>query len=258
MVQDFREKYRPKSFSTFVGDKRTIKILTNIVKSAHLPKGMLIYGPAGSGKTSLAQVFMKALYCQSFSEDVCGECEECLSFEKLFSRISQWPYVFDCTRISEKVLEEIFQNTFWPPQRMGRQIYIFDEFHRAKVPLQEKLLKPLETQEDRLVIFCLIDLKTVGEAFRQRVTVLKTNRPEFDELIFWLQRICDSEGIIIKDGNALRQIALSADRLPRECLGLLEKVYLLGEPLSTSLAKELAQDNRGDHSDKPQYRIFGE
>lgn len=258
MTQDFREKYRPKNFSELVGNKRTIKILRNIVKSGHLPNGMLIHGPAGSGKTSLAHVFMKALYCQNCSEDVCGECKECLDFEELFSAEYQGPYVFDCTRINEKVLEEIFQNTFWPPKRMGRKIYVFDEFHRARAPLQEKLLKPLEAREDRLLIFCLIDLKTVSEAFRQRVMVLKTNRPEFGELIPWLQKICDSEGINIKDGNALRQIALSGDRLPRECLSLLEKISFLGEPLTTNLVKEFAQDNREDRDGKPQYSIITE
>ena len=258
MTQDFRKKYRPKTFSEFVGNKRTTKILTNIVKSGPLPKGILIHDPAGSGKTSLAHVFLKGLFCQNFSEDVCGECKECLDFEEPFSAEYQWPSIFDCTRINEKILDEVFQNTFWPPKKFGRKIYIFDEFHRAKIPLQEKLLKPLETREDRLLIFCLIDLKTIIEAFRQRVMVLKTNRPELDELIPWLQKICDSEGINTKDGNALRQIALSSDRLPRECLSLLEKLSLLGEPLTTGLVKELAQDNRGDRADRPQYRIVTE
>jgi DNA polymerase III gamma/tau subunit len=113
----------------------------------------------------------------------------------------------------------------------------------------------LERQEDLLAIFCVIDLKKVTEAFRQRVTVLKTNPPEIDELIPWLQNICDLEGIIIKDKNALRQVASSANQLPRECLSLLEKVLFLKEPLTTILVKELAQDNQESYDRGSQYSL---
>jgi hypothetical protein len=121
--------------------------------------------------------------------------------------------------------------------------------------LQERLLRPLETQKDLLAIFCVIDLKTVTQAFRQRVTVLKTNPPEIDELIPWLQKICDLEGIIVKDKSAIRQIASSANQLPRECLSLLEKGLFLNEPLTTTLVKELAQDNQESYDHGSQYTL---
>jgi DNA polymerase-3 subunit gamma/tau len=202
-LEDYRQKYRPKSFSEFVGNRRTIKILANIGKSGHLPNGILIYGPAGSGKTTLAQTFLKALHCQNFQDDVCGECKECLDFEKEFSSGCQWPDIFDCTMIDEKVFREIYSNTLFPRSIRGRKVYILDEFHRAKSTLQDKFLKPLETAKNRLFIFSLIDLKKVSQAFRQRVTMLQTKRPEVDEIVPWLQRICDLEGIHIKDRNAL-------------------------------------------------------
>jgi len=157
-------------------------------------------------------------------------------------------YVHDCTKITDKYMNHILESLVYTPafSSMRLHIHVFDEFHRAKVPVQEKLLKPLEDHSDLLLIFCLIDLKKVSEAFRQRVTVLKTSRPEVEDLIPWLQRICDSERIAIKDKGALRQIALSADRLPRECLSLLEKIYLLGEPMNTGLVKKIAQES-DDH-----------
>ena len=137
--QDFREKYRPKFFSEVVGNKRVIKILKNMVKLGWFPNGILIFGPVGTAKTTLAQIFLKALHCQNFLEDVCGYCEECLRFEILFSSTCQWPYIFDCTGITEKVLKELFQDTFFPLPIKGRQVYILDEFHRTKPSLQEIL-----------------------------------------------------------------------------------------------------------------------
>jgi DNA polymerase III delta prime subunit len=148
--------------------------------------------------------------------------------------------------MSARALEEILQSLRYPSDSStGKRIIVLDEFQRAlNEKMQDQFLVDLEKYRDILLIFCLIDLEKVHEAFRQRVTVLKTNPPEIEELVHWLQKICTAEGIIIKDNGALEQVAKSAKRLPRGCLAFLEKVSLLGEPLSTSLARELAEDNQ--------------
>jgi DNA polymerase-3 subunit gamma/tau len=77
-TSDFRMKYRPKKFSEVIGNKSIIQILKNIVTSHRIPNGILFHGPSGTGKSSLAYVFVKALNCLDFEEDVCGNCENCL------------------------------------------------------------------------------------------------------------------------------------------------------------------------------------
>ncbi|MGO8988792.1 MAG: AAA family ATPase [bacterium] len=250
--QDFRQKYRPQCFAEVIGNKTPIKILKNMVKTGDIRKGILFHGPPGSGKTTLAHLLIKGLLCEKFSDDVCNKCKNCRSFKSNLCGPEAFFSCHDCSRITAKKVDEIIDSLknipeakLRPDLKVKLHIHIFDEFHRAKEPIQDKFLIPLERMPDILLVFCRIDLKRGdNDAFLQRVTVLKTAPPEVDDLVPWLQRICAAEGIIVKDNNALKELAIRGHRLPRECLGLLEKAYLLGDPLSTDLVRELAQDSQ--------------
>jgi DNA polymerase III gamma/tau subunit len=85
--------------------------------------------------------------------------------------------------------------------------------------------------------------------------VLRTGRLEIDELIPWLKKICEIEGIVIKDSRAFKQIAIEADRLPRECLSILETIYHQKEPLTMDLVRDVAQDRQGYADSEPEYRV---
>jgi DNA polymerase-3 subunit gamma/tau len=254
MNQDFRERYRPKTFSEILGNGRVVRTLTNMIKSGSTYKNILFHGPTGSGKSTLARIFVKAVLCRKFAGDVCGICDKCSSFDRDFPKGSDYFY-HDCSKMTGKELDEILRTLpFQIFSETGRQIHIFDEFGRTKEPLQDKFLVPMEVYKEVLLIFCLIDLTNIIQPFRDRLDVFKTKPPEIDEIVPWLQRICNAEGITVRDNNALKQVALSADRLPRVCLSLLQQAYFLGEPLGTSLVKELAQDIKSS-SDDPEYSL---
>lgn len=253
---DLNQIYRPRSFSEVVGNARTKQKLINFITSGAPPKGILLYGPAGTGKNTLANLLVKGLYCKNFDGDVCQKCKSCLSLKDDFAGASMVYNYHNCARIDGKDLERIIDSwRFRPWWFLGRHIHLFDEFHRTREPLQEKLLDVLEFKKDVLFIFCLIDFQKIKEAFRQRVEILRTSPPEIDELIPWLNHICDSRGIIIKGPDALRQIAIEANRSPRECIALLQSIHNLKEPLTIDLVREVAQDRQGTCTGGPEYTL---
>ena len=258
--QDFRWKYRPRFFSEVVGNQRTKQRLINFVTSRHFPSGILLYGPAGSGKTTLSHLFIKSLCCKNFKGDLCGVCKDCLSMKNDFSGGALTYEIHDCTRIDAKELEKILDYLRYAPgwNPLHLNVHIFDEFHRAKEPLQEKLLETIEFKRDTLLIFCLIDFEKITEAFRQRVEVLKVSPPTIDELMPLLNRVCESEGIVIKDTRALRQVAIEANQSPRECHALLQSIHNLKKPLTIELVKEISKERQVSCSDEPKYTLAEE
>ena len=251
-ASDFRIKYRPRKFSEVIGNKSTIKILKNLVTSSLIPSGILFHGHPGTGKSTLSYLLIKALNCLEFSEDVCGNCENCLLIERYYpSGPCGIVEIHDCTLIHEDDLEDLIKHHFtvFSRTRIGKNIHLFDEFQRARPSFQEKLLRQLETDPDLFLIFCLIDLTRVEEAFRQRVTILKTTRPDLDELVPWLRKICALERIIVKDSRALRDLVIAAELLPRECLSFLQKISYLGNTLTADHVKQVYRDNQSIHDD---------
>ena len=83
MPQVFYRKYRPKSFSEVIGQEHVIQTLTNALKSGVISHGYLFSGPRGSGKTTLARLFAKALNCQKRKK---GEAEPCNSCDSAIFR----------------------------------------------------------------------------------------------------------------------------------------------------------------------------
>ena len=251
---DFRRKYRPRFFSEVVGNARTKQKMINFIASGSPPNGILFYGPAGTGKNTLTNLLIRGLYCKNFDGDLCGECKNCLSLKVDFTGLSMSYDYYNCARIDGKDLERIINYLRYRPWPWLKwNIIIFDEFHRTKEPLQQKLLDIVEFKKEILLIFCLIDYQKIIEPFRQRVEVLRTSPPDIEELIPWLNGICNSEGIVIKDTNALGQIAIEANRSPRECIALLQSIHNLKEPLTIDLVREIAQDRQGTCTNGPEY-----
>lgn len=242
---DFRSKYRPKKFSDIVGNERIVKYLKRTIHTGRIPQGVLFHGEAGSGKTSLAYLYARALTCENYQDDACGTCDACHYADRFFpGGPIAGTCIYDCTYMNEQILDDAIMRGFKGAfsGRFGLGIHIFDEFHRVKERTQDRFLKLSEDDPYKLFIFCLIELTKVDKALAQRLTLLRTERPRVDQLAYWLAGICRTEGIKVKDQEALKYLASQAHRVPRACLGILQKLSCYGEPLTINLVNETADD----------------
>jgi DNA polymerase-3 subunit gamma/tau len=243
---DLCEKYRPRKFCEILGNKVAVQYLKNSSLTGRIPSSIILHGGTGTGKNTLAHVYSKSITCKDFQGEPCGECDSCKTLEANYPNGSAISGVslYDCPQIDERRLDEIIFRYLGlrSLNKIDRNIFIWDEFHRIADRCKEKLLNPKSKND--IFIYCLIDLSVIPRALQGRAIVLKTERPEFGELIPRLHQICDLEGIIVKDQDALITLAREADRLTRECFKFLETYAVYGEPLTVNLVKTFFKHRR--------------
>ena len=141
--QALYRKYRPKDFSDVKGQDVIVKTLKNQLKSGHIGHAYLFTGTRGTGKTTVAKIFAKALNCENPGENgPCGKCSRCMSIEDGSSM-----NVVEIDGASNNKVEDIRQiidEIRYSPADGGRKVYIIDEVHMVTPQGFNALLKTLE------------------------------------------------------------------------------------------------------------------
>lgn len=147
----YRE-FRPKTFDDVIGQDYIIKTLKNQVKSNNLSHAYLFCGPRGTGKTSTAKIFARAVNCtHSLDGNPCGMCAECVALNEPNTDI------FEIDAASNNRVEEIRdlrEKVAYPPLIGKYKVYIVDEVHMLTDSAFNALLKTLE-EPPKHVIFIL-------------------------------------------------------------------------------------------------------
>lgn len=214
--------YRPQKFSEVVGQEHIVRTLQNSIENNKTSHAYLFSGPRGTGKTSVARIFAKALNCAAPKNmEPCGECTSCKEIAEGMS-----PDVVEIDAASNNGVDEIREireKVKFLPGGAKYKIYIIDEVHMLSQGAFNALLKTLE-EPPKHVIFIL----ATTEPHKVIPTILSRCQ-RFDFKTLTVQEIADliktvslKEGFKISD-EAIISIAESAEGGMRDALSFLDQ-----------------------------------
>ena len=213
--------YRPKTFDEIVGQKAVVKTLKNALRENKIAHAYLFSGPRGTGKTSMARLFAKALNCSEGVGEECNHCENCLDI-----LAGKHPDVYEIDAASnsgvDNVRNLIEQVSFAPI--LGRyKIYIIDEVHSMTGAAFNALLKTLEEPPANVVfILATTEPNEVLPTILSRVQRFDFSKVSDEDLIFNMKNILEKEGIDYEI-EALKSIARMSQGGVRDSLSLLDQ-----------------------------------
>ncbi len=215
-------KYRPQTFSDIVGQESITKILKKQIESGKISHAYIFSGTRGTGKTSAAKVFARAINCLNPKDgEPCNECEICKSI--LEGNTTDVVEMDAASNNSVENIRQIRQEVIYATVDVKYRVYIIDEAHMLTTSAFNALLKTLEEPPEN-VIFIL----ATTEKHKIPVTILsRCLRFDFDRLSEQvisnrLKYICNSEGIKYED-KACDYIAKLADGALRDGISILDR-----------------------------------
>ncbi|MGC8981748.1 MAG: DNA polymerase III subunit gamma/tau [Minisyncoccia bacterium] len=224
-------KYRPKSFKDIKGQDIIIKILKNFLRNINdIPQGYLFAGQRGTGKTSTARIFAKALNCLNLDSEYepCNKCINCESFNNF-----QFLDLIELDGASNRGIDEIRnlkEHIGFRPMQGKFKVFIIDEAHMLTEPAWNALLKTLE-EPPKHAIFILVttEPEKIPLTILSRVQRFDFRRIPLKSIVEKLKMICENENIEA-DEKALSLIAEESDGALRDAETLLEKIVLSLNP----------------------------
>ena len=215
-------KFRPQSFIDVKGQDHIVTTLKNQIKAGRIGHAYLFCGTRGTGKTTVAKIFAKAVNCENpVDGSPCGECALC---KAIASGASMNVIEIDAaSNNGVDNIREIVDEVSYSPAEGKYKVYIIDEVHMLSIGAFNALLKTLE-EPPEYVIFIL----ATTEVHKIPVTILsRCQRYDFKRITIEtitgrMQELMKEEEIQVED-RALRYIAKTADGSMRDALSLLDQ-----------------------------------
>ncbi len=226
-------KFRPETFSDVKGQDAIVKTLKNQIIGDRIGHAYLFCGTRGTGKTTVAKIFAKAVNCERpVDGSPCGECAMCRAISDGTSM-----NVIEIDAASNNGVDNIRQireEVQYRPTQGKYKVYIIDEVHMLSIGAFNALLKTLE-EPPEYVIFIL----ATTEAHKIPVTILSRcqrfdfKRISVETIVERLQELIQIEQWDVEE-KAVRYIARMADGSMRDALSLLDQCasFYMGEPLT--------------------------
>lgn len=227
--QVLARKYRPQTFRDVVGQDPIVTTLKNAIKHNRLAHAYLFCGSRGTGKTTIARVFAKALNCQNPTEDL-EPCNQCSSCKEIASGHSL--DVLEIDGASHRGIDDIRQineNVGYATASGKYKIYLIDEVHMLTKEAFNALLKTLEEPPPKVkFFFATTEPHKVLPTILSRCQRFNLSRIPTQSIIDKLRSISHDLSIHIQE-EALRLLAQRADGGLRDAESLLDQVIAFHE-----------------------------
>lgn len=223
----YRE-YRPKTFEDVYGQTHITEILKSQVQSGNIAHAYLFSGTRGTGKTSCAKIFARAINCLNLEEgSPCNECANCK-----MSLNEETMDIVEMDAASNRRIDDIRQLrdvVVYPPANLKYRVYIIDEAHMITNEGFNALLKIMEEPPKHLVfILATTELEKIPATILSRCQRYEFRRIEITDIKNNIHAILEDLSIKMQD-NAADLIALKADGSMRDALSSLDQVLSISK-----------------------------
>ncbi len=227
MALALARKYRPSTFSDLVGQEAVSKTLSLALSSSKLSHAYLFSGIRGSGKTSTARIFAKALLCENGpTNNPCQTCQQCIMANE-----GRHIDIIEMDAASNRGIEdikELIEHTKYKPSLGRFKIFIIDEVHMLTVQAFNALLKTLEEPPEYVkFILATTDPLKLPATILSRVQHFRFKKLPIKTVKEHLKYILHKENIDFEE-EALEIIARSGQGSLRDALTLLDQAIVYG------------------------------
>ena len=240
MYQALYRKYRSQTFGQLVGQQVVARTLRQAVEQDKISHAYLFSGPRGTGKTSVAKIFAKAMNCPN---QVNGEpCNDCYICEAITN--GSLEYVIEIDAASNNGVDEIRDirdKSTYAPSLAKHKVYIIDEVHMLSTGAFNALLKTLEEPTENVVfILATTELHKIPATILSRVQRFEFKSIKLPDIVHHLESILAKESISY-EADAVQIIARRAEGGMRDALSILDQALSLtaGSELTTAIAEEI-------------------
>lgn len=225
--QVLARKWRPRNFSTLVGQEHVVRALTHALNEKRLHHAYLFTGTRGVGKTTIARILAKSLNCETgVSSTPCGHCSACLEIDT--GRFVDLLEVDAATNTRVEEMRQLLENAIYAPTRGRYKVYVIDEVHMLSTSAFNAMLKTLEEPPEHVkFILATTDPQKIPVTVLSRCLQFNLKQMPIPAIVGHLGRILDAEDIHF-EADALHCIARAASGSMRDALSLLDQAIAHG------------------------------
>ncbi|MGX4601660.1 DNA polymerase III subunit gamma/tau [Faecalimicrobium sp. JNUCC 81] len=220
--------YRPQTFEDVVGQEHIIRTLKNQIENDNVGHAYLFSGTRGTGKTSTAKIFARAVNCtESTNQEPCNECDVCKDI--LNDNIMDVIEIDAASNNSVDDIRELRESVKYSPSKAKYKVYIIDEVHMLSQGAFNALLKTLEEPPSYIIfILATTEPHKIPATILSRCQRFDFKRVTVKDMSDRMKKICKEENIEVED-KALNLISRNSQGALRDALSILDQCISFGD-----------------------------